>query len=376
MVGDLRVINAYKKLLAFIITHKYVSLGILIILVWFVFSLTLSLMVEGLALWDAFWSILVFLTSGLEDQGIPGGGLNGGARVVAILAVLIGALTIGGFVATLASDLIKNIVHGQYVSPKSSKLSLKGHVVISGYNVKTKNIVRELRSPVLKKVPPVIIVTEKEEHIPIETRSNYRNVFSIFGTLIKDECMVLADLRKASALIILGEEADGRENDSMSFLIALAVSSWCPDLHVICELSDLANRKHFERIGVSEVIHSTTLTHTLIAQSIQSPGTYGIFRELLTFSKEGNEIYRLPPPAFVIGMSFEKAALTLLPKGVILTAIVRKVANPSFLETHRSRERGVGKKIDRFLINPPPGTRIKKQDELMVISLERPELGR
>ncbi len=368
--------NAYKKMLAFIITHKYISLGFLILLVWFSFSLVLSIMVEELSILEAFWSILVFLTSGLEDQGIPGGGLDGGARIVAILAVLFGALTIGGFVATLASDLIRNIVHGQYVTPKPEKLALRGHVVISGYNDKTKNIVRELRSPVLKDFLPIVIVTEKEEHIPIAAKADYKGVYSIYGTLIKDECMELANLRKANTLIILGEESEARENDSKAFLVALAAKSYCPRLHIICELFDISSRKHFARIGVTEIIHSTTLTHSLVAQSIQSPGTYGIFRELLTFSRGGNEVYRLPVPASCCGKSFREAAGKLLEKKVVLVALVRRVPNPSVSRTHRRSGGDIkAKTIDRFLINPEPGERIRGGDEIMVISLEKSDLG-
>lgn len=375
--------SLYKRLLGFVITHKYISLGILILLVWFSFSVALTLISENMSLWDSFWSILVFLTSGLEDQGIPKNAsgdptLVGGERLLAVFAVLLGALTIGGFVATLASDLIKNIVHGQNVTPKSGKLSLANHVVIAGYTDKTKNIVRELRSPVIRDKPPIVIVTETNDHIPIEAKGNYKRVYSIFGTLIKDEFMKLADLRNAGTLIILNESdrKNSDSKDSGTFLTALAARSYCPNLHIIAELDDLGNKRHFNRIGVTEIIHSKTLTHSLIAQSILSPGTYEIFRSLLTFDKEGNEVYRIKATPKMVGQSFSETAAKLLDTNVIAVAIVRKDHNPSVNETHLKNDKRDIKAyyIDKFLINPPPGTRIHKKDELLVISLERPNI--
>ncbi len=375
--------SPYKRLLGFVITHKYISLGFLILFVWFSFSVVLTLISENMSLWDSFWSILVFLTSGLEDQGIPKNAtgdptLAGGERLLAVFAVLLGALTIGGFVATLASDLIKNIVHGQNVTPKSAKLSLSNHVVIAGYTEKTKNIVRELRSPVIKDKPSIVIVTELNDHIPIEAKANYKQVYSIFGTLIKDEFMELADLKNAGTLIILNEsEGHGTDNkDSGTFLTALAARSFCPDLNIIAELEDLGNKKHFNRIGVTEIIHSKTLTHSLIAQSILSPGTYEIFRSLLTFDSEGNEVYRIKVTSKMVGRSFRETSAKLLDKNMIAVAMVRKDINPSVNETHLKNGKDDIKAyyIDRFLINPPPGTRIRKKDELLVISLERPNI--
>jgi len=368
--------NIYKRILAFTVTHKYLSLVFLILVVWFSFSLALSLIVDGLSLVGAFWSILVFLTSGLEDEGIPGGELSGGARIVAVLAVIMGALTIGGFVATVASDLVRNIIHGQYVSPKSKKMSLSGHVVISGYTDSTRNIIRELRSPVLKVKPPIVVVTEEEEHIPIEAHGNYKDVFSIYGTMIKDEFMDLSDLKGSRVLIILNEDdpAEGEPNDSKTFLIALAARSYRQDLHIIIELANLDNVKHFHRIGVREFIHSTTLTHSLIAQSIQSPGTHDIIRELLTFSKDGNEVYRIKPGKKLRGLSFRAVAKKLIVKNVIIVGVVRKVSNPVPDRTLTGSNNIYRKHVDRFFINPKPNMLIGPRDELLLISLEKPSI--
>jgi voltage-gated potassium channel len=135
----------------------------------------------------------------------------------------------------------------------------------------------------------------------------------------------------------------------------LTVESIKPDVYTIVELVDKAHVQHCKRAKADEIIVSSELSSGLISRAALNHGITKVVSELLS-AQYGNDLYKLPLPASMIGRSFID----------VLTEM--KQQHQSIVLALQKGEEG------EVISNPPGDHRLEQDDYLIVISDKRPQL--
>ncbi len=351
----------------FVVRHKYPSMFVGVVLIWWGSSFVLYL-IETMAGSSAepygsygstLWAIIVYLTSGLEVD--PPGSVAGKAFAIGILVV--GMIVVGGITACITSDLVKKIMKGAQVPEKPRHLTLSGHIVIFGHSPATDHLIREIRHPDVGLNSPIVIVSDEDERIPAGDPDRYREVYCVYGNFTDDEVLELVDIQSADTAIILSHGGDEK-----SILTCLGVESTAPPVHTIIQLESEENERHIRRTSGDEIIRMDSLA--LLANATVSHGVTDVLSELLTAQARKNELYFVPVPNRFVGRSFSDLATDLLSEGMLLTGI--KSPGPSGEEDLVTGE--AAEVAPDIHVNPVPDYTVREEDQLAVIAEEPPNL--
>ena len=279
------------------------------------------------------------------------------------------------------------------------KEPLKGHVIICNWNKKAEVIIEELHdeSIVEEERSPIVIVTKSTQKIQEMEAKIFQDVFAIQGDPASKEILERANIKSAKTVIVLADDTDIETADSKSILIALAVDNINPDAHLIVELVYSRNEKYFKYTHVDEVVCLEMLSEKLLAQSALTPGLSRVYMDLLTQSKDTNEIYIDDVPQVFIKNKYTysqvEEKIMDLGEDIILIGLSIEV-----LKFHSDKEGGTyknghGKVIHgrKIVINPSvihnnnsenkkydidfsTDHIFKKTDKLIMIAFEKPDL--
>jgi voltage-gated potassium channel len=196
--------------------------------------------------------------------------------------------------------------------------------------------------------------------------SEYKKVFFVKSDPTLHEVLKESKAHKAKSVIILAE-AECADPDAKTALISLAITKLEKDLprkpHIIAEVIDHNKIQHLVDAGVDEWVCSTDFGLGIIAQSAVFGKLSVVYQQLLTYSKDTNEIYVVVDGKYaqsMKGMTFGEASRLFnsyrdLENPVILVGIKRKgtvILNP------RNEEFDI----------------IKDGDDLIVMSFDQPVL--
>jgi len=357
-----RLLKELKKVLSkYIINNKLIRLLFIIVLIWVIGALLLWLFEykvnpkEFSNFGESFWNMSIYLFSGL-DKGAP---VTVRGRLLVTFILIISLGIVGIFTATIASIFISDTLKGRSKMPSRG---FKDHIIICNWNSEGIHLIKEMHNPVLKNIRPIVIVAKNidKNELPEEDKDDiFKNVYIIKGDPTDNTMLNKACLNKAYSVIIISDLSHENYADSKSVLIALAVKNLNPDIYLIAEVQDINNVIHFKNAKIDELVSSSQLGVQLISQSAITHGITSIYNRLLTFSEETNEVYLVELPEEFIGKTFSELSIALSQirdtEPVILVGVKRK---------------------DRIFINPKQEdfTSFKRDDELFVISFERPDL--
>lgn len=356
-----------RRIISFAVRHKYLSMLILVVLIWHLAAAVLTVFerqaVGGDSPYGSFggslWAIIVYLTSGLDAD--PPKTIGG--RGVAILALVLGVITVGGLTASIASDLVNRIIYGLNVPVKSRHHILRDHLIIFGWGERTDRIIRELHSEAVLDQKPVVVVSE-EERLPLLDPRAYERTWSVCGAATEDGTLERANLTYASGVLVVGDGTRCEEAAAKTLLACLAVKSYAPDVHTCVEVVRQSDRVHFERIAVDELICLEEIDQNMLAQACLTRGVPALFAELLTFQPDGSEAYLVPVPRSWTERryQFRDAAAALLEQQALAVGIHRADG--------RSSDGPSG-----LSVNPPPDRQLQPGDRLLTIADHRPILA-
>ena len=267
---------------------------------------------------------------------------------------------------------------------------VEDHIIICNWTNKSDLLVKELHDPSLTNKRPIIVVTENPQDVPdFEEDETYRGIMIVKGNPSHEETLKRAGIESATTIILLADESLGDGADTKTIMTAIAIDHITTKIHVVAEVLSSSNLPYLEYTFVNEVICLELLTERLLAQSCLTPGVSYIFSDLLTQSKDTNEIYIEDIPNKYIGKSFQelrKAIVSMEGKDVILIGLGstknKKDKNGNKIVDHQGNP--VREKV--LIINPKSKKennnnlefskqyKLKKDDQVYLIAYARPDL--
>jgi len=278
--------------------------------------------------WESFWSITVYLFSGLEDR-TP---YTTAGRMVAALGLLLGPLLF----AFLTGWLARFFIRWERRMPQN----LTGHTLIVNWNERAIRIVRELHHPVVSDRRVIVVLTDDDtltvrrlKDRGLGAEEVFEDLYITVGDPGAERALLNANAQDAKTIVILaGDEpassgrdggrrvsADERSVRTLVMLRRIARREGAR-LHVIVELADSANEPVVEEIaqdfpGLVEYVSGLQVRTCLLAQAALSEGVTEFYRDLLRVTGDTNEIYIRPLPPEAVGRDFRELSAELTAEG-------------------------------------------------------------
>ena len=309
-----------------------------------------------LTIFDSFRIALIFLFGEYGDT--PKTELG---RVISVILFLLGIVVVASLIGKIASVFV-NLKMERRMPQK-----LDQHIVICNWNVSGDRIIKEIHSALAAPETEIIVITEKNiNEEELRSSPEYERVFFIKSDPTMHDVLKRGRAHLAKSVIILADR-DCSDPDAKTALIALAISKLEKELtekpHIIAEVLNHRKINHLVDAGVDEWVCSTDYGLGIISQSALYGKLSEVYQQLLTYSRETNEIYLVPaekyPPDF-LGKSFPELAEILNQQ--------RQLPNPIILL-------GI-KRDEQIILNPHENEfdRLKSVDSLIVMAFDPPDL--
>jgi len=309
---------------------------------------------------ESFWSITIYMLSGFEDR-YP---VTWPGRVLSILIFVLSVFFFGAVAGRFAAAFLKR---EENMMPKD----VKDHIVICNWNERGKRVITELRHPEGRPDADVVVIDNKAvDEKELARMPGANKLYCIHDDPIRHGTLNKARVSAADTVIVLAD-SQSPDPDAKSAMIILALLSECKRRrpHIVAEVLNSDNSQHLADAGADETICTTDIGIGILAHCALNKQLSAVYKDLLTYSFEGNEIYIIPrerfPDAFV-GKTFSECANMLYQN--------RDDRNPVVLLGVR--------RDDKVIMNPRRGTagvpneelRIEETDALIAIAFTSPDL--
>ncbi len=252
---------------------------------------------------ESLWSVWAILFSGLDNDYTPHTTIG---RVVAMFLLVAGVGLAGLFTAGVASLLVERYLRRSDVS----HFEMEGHLVLCNWAPRGLEWIREVHSKILTEPRPVVIIHDTPDEIDLPDKQDepaFNDVFIVKGDPTNEVILHRATVSKAYSVVILADSREGKHADGKSILICISVRNICKGEHqpnIVAECHSPSNRFHLLKAGASEVVSSDALGLRLLARSAIFHGMSEFYWELLTVRRNANEVYLIPAPEELVGLSF------------------------------------------------------------------------
>lgn len=237
------------------------------------------------------------------------------ALVVVILAAALRALLIAAIVSALVNEVL---VRGK----GKGRVRMEEHIIICGWNSRVKQVIDVLQREAFGAGVPIVLLAQLEQNPYPDL-----NLKFISGNPSHMEDLERAGIKGARAAIAVTDESDNDPHmdstyDARAVLTVLALKQANPQVHVVAQLRDPANRQHFERARADEIVASAEMSEGLLARSALNIGIANAFSQLLRLDTP-QEVYVLEATPDLEGKTFQAALVhQQLRDGVILLGVI------------------------------------------------------
>ena len=287
------------------------------------------------ALW---WAIVTLTTVGFGDIS-P---VSLGGRLIGVVLMFFGIGVLGTFTGTIASAFV---AQRQRKDRGMGDCDLEDHIILCGWNDRTKEILKDLRADSRSAARPIALVADVETN---PAGDDDRLCF-VRGSETEDD-LKRAGIKKAKTIVLVGDRSqDYRARDAKAVLAVLTVKSLNPSAYVIVELAGEENVPHCRHAKADEIIVGADLCSRVISTATLDHGISKVLHELLS-AQVGHDLMTHPVPEGYGGRSFIDVFSDLKRKqGKIALAIKRQGT-------------------EHIVTNPDADARVAADDRLVVIS--------
>ena len=251
---------------------------------------------------DSLWGVWVMLFSGL-DAGNP---KTLAGRIISMVILVLGVGLAGLFTASVASILIERYLRRRDVST----FEMDQHLVLCNWSSRGLEWIREVHNKTITEKRPVVIIHDETDAIDLPDKQDeaaFSDVYIVKGDPTSEVILRRAKVSRAHSVVILADEREGKHADGKSILTCIAIKSICKgaDLpNIAAECKNPNNRHHLKRAGADEIISPDELGLRLLARTALFHGMTRVYQELLTVSRDANEMFLLDAPEELIGKDF------------------------------------------------------------------------
>lgn len=253
---------------------------------------------------------------------------------------------------------------------KSPPERLSGHIVICNANSKVRRIVEDIFVGEPDPCPDVLLIIQDEElwdhHPAWHPQPPWRtNFYELVGLPSQHAVLERANVKEATAAIILADPRQGALADARTTMVALAIEAENRDVQTVVELIRSENRAHLANTAVDDVISVGAATERLLAQSCVTPWIKDVFKHLLSSARHTGQIYVPRLSASLAGRSFRELATAAVENGApyVICGFVRTIDGEPhlFISPRAHTEPGKDSPLDT-------------NDMLIIIGNKRPDL--
>ncbi|MES1046552.1 potassium channel protein [Heyndrickxia oleronia] len=280
------------------------------------------------------WAVITTATVGYGDvypETVKG-------RILGMLLVFIGAGVVSAYFASLAATTVR--LQNSQVKGKSM-FSGKNHIIIIGWNGRSQSVIEQLLQT--KFLHPIVLIDDSLEENPYPNRQ----IHFIKGKPYIDQTLRKANIGESEFVLITSDQNKTETHADMgTILTLLAVKGIHPAAYCVVEILTSENFMNAKRGGADEVIQTNMQSSYIMMNSILSHGMSDTIITMLDHLND-NHLKLIPVKPEWEGLSFQALSKLIQKDGMLLIGY---------------------KHGENTKINPPLYYRIKKSDQLLVIS--------
>ena len=202
---------------------------------------------------------------------------------------------LGMFTATIAGVFVESRLRKER---GMGSVDLEGHIIVCGWNDRTREILKDLRADPRGAEAPIVLVADIEAKPAADDQ-----LFFVRGKL-NEESLKRAGIERAATVVLVGDRSlEYGARDARAVLSVLTVESLNPAVHSIVELASEEHVPHCERAGADEIIVGAEFSSRVISTAALDHGISTVLRELLS-AQVGHDLITVPVPETFAGRTF------------------------------------------------------------------------
>ena len=327
---------------------------------------------------QAVWWVLVSITTVGYGDIVP---VTSAGKFLGVILIFTGVALVSMFTATVSSIFVAQKLKEER---GLKQISQTNHIILCGWNHSAEQILNVIFK---RHDPPLIVLINQ---LPDDQVQNIIFKFKgqplqfVRGDFAQEEILNRANLRKASAVIIVPDMSGGltSRTDEKTILTAFSVKAIQPKIKVYAHILDRDNEPYIKKAQVEDYIVSDAFTGVLLGEMVVAPGVPQSVQNLLGKGEE-EHLLRVKVPEELKGKSFGEAITHFRKEGLLPLALVKEQKSLSlshvlsedysyldqfierkFQEAGRSLRKGEHLDIQ---INPPDTAVIDPESYLILI---------
>ncbi|MFN3411634.1 MAG: potassium channel family protein, partial [Exilispira sp.] len=278
-------------------------------------------------IFDAIYYIVISITSTGYGDIVPKTSIG---RIVIMIGILSGLLTISLFTGTFASILVDMQLKKQRGVVAMKRIN--NHFVICGWKSDFVGLLKQILSINSELDPSEIVMINNENPETIQSilsESEFRGINYIHGDYFDENILKKASIETASQLLVLADDT-GRysqsEIDSKNVMTVLIAKSLNKEIYTSVEIFDTKFENSLRKAYCDEIILSKYTTHLLISQSSLKKGFSQVFDELINPTK-GSQLKSEMISDRFIGKKYKELFDEYLNKNLLPIGIIENAGN-------------------------------------------------
>ncbi len=255
-------------------------------------------------LWDWIWWLIVTIPTVGYGDIVP---KSVSGRILGIFVIIFGVALytiFSGIIASILIDLRLKERRGL------SKVHLKEHILILGWNSNLEKILVALPNFLKTTALNIVLINEmsEEDFIDLKGKFSYYNLKFVYGDYTKESILKRANAENAKYAILLADSYQAglqKEVDEKTILAILSLRAMNQDVSIIAEVVKDEKIKPILKAGANEIIYNGEFNPVLCSAFIYSPAIPAFFRELIgNFANPRVGVEEIP--AKFIGRSYKE----------------------------------------------------------------------